>query len=707
MSAGMLRIKVLASATALVLGWALSTWAAPSDPLQEREIARLTRDVDRAQAIRAVKTLQISYAQYSQQGLWDEMASLFTRNAELIYGSDDVHGRQAIGRYFLENFGGGRTGLAPGVLHAQFAFSPVVNLSADGQSALGRWHEFSMLGGAKDARWSGGIMENEYLIEHGHWKIAKLHYYPVFAGPYDKGWTNVGPDLPIIPYHYTPEQAGAPSANTQDAGLSSGLKVDGPIALASAARRVIAMNDEDAVRNLQNAYGYYIDRKMWADATDLFTPDAVLEVSNVGVYQGTVSIRRAFARHGEGLEKGELNDRVMPDTIIAISPDGREAQARGLELSMLGDANKGTATLALGVFVNRYVKQGVVWRIREMRLYPQMATDYYLGWGKSAIVDPPAEGQFAPDHPVPTADVPQASAVPAFFAPNPATGMPVVYPSGTPLQGEGRLLKALTTPARTDGPSTKPTLAAAQRGLNRSSAFDAVENLSSAFGNYIDDFSWDQSSALFASDGWRGKYLVGFYIGPDHIRKCESYELGETPSPRHAMDIHLLTQPVILVEDDGTSATVRTRLFHLSTSDAKSGTFASGMYPNNAAKLVGGVWRFEVVAIDEPYFSSRSYADGWSRNLPPPPPSSSTPPPLMQKLIGKLPPDVPLAQLKARYHTFFPGDIANWPEIKPMWFSYKNPVTGRTPSYYCPDLKTCEAQLDSTASSGAATNAAH
>ena len=35
------------------------------------------------------------------------------------------------------------------------------------------------------------------------------------------------------------------------------------------------MNDEDKVRNLQNAYGYYMDRKMWDDVTDLFTADGV------------------------------------------------------------------------------------------------------------------------------------------------------------------------------------------------------------------------------------------------------------------------------------------------------------------------------------------------------------------------------------------------------------------------------------------------
>ena len=39
------------------------------------------------------------------------------------------------------------------------------------------------------------------------------------------------------------------------------------------------MNDEDKVRNLQNAYGYYMDRKMWDDVTDLFTADGALSIA--------------------------------------------------------------------------------------------------------------------------------------------------------------------------------------------------------------------------------------------------------------------------------------------------------------------------------------------------------------------------------------------------------------------------------------------
>ena len=31
----------------------------------------------------------------------------------------------------------------------------------------------------------------------------------------------------------------------------------------------------------------------------------------------------------------------------------------------------------------------------------------------------------------------------------------------------------------------------------------------------------------------------------------------------------------------------------------------------------------------------------------------------------------------------------NWPEIKPMWFAYRNPISRRTPPNYCPDFFKC------------------
>ena len=88
---------------------------------------------------------------------------------------------------------------------------PLVNVSADGQSAKGRWWEFSMTGqyGVK-AEWAGGIFENEYVRERGVWKISRMRYNPMFAGPYATGWRNVDEDQKIVPYHFTPDETGIP-----------------------------------------------------------------------------------------------------------------------------------------------------------------------------------------------------------------------------------------------------------------------------------------------------------------------------------------------------------------------------------------------------------------------------------------------------------------------------------------------------------------
>src|SRR5580698_208998 len=154
-------------------------------------VARLSLDVTRAQDIRAVKRLQITYAQYSQFGLWSQMASLFSDKAEAIYDEDHVQGRTEIGKYFLTKWGNGREGLPAGGLHTQFDDVPVINLSADGRTAKGRWYEFTMRGKyGGGAFWDEGIMENDYVKEFGVWKIARLHYHQNFTGPYETGWRN-------------------------------------------------------------------------------------------------------------------------------------------------------------------------------------------------------------------------------------------------------------------------------------------------------------------------------------------------------------------------------------------------------------------------------------------------------------------------------------------------------------------------------------
>ena len=289
----------------------------------------LARDVERAEAIRAVKNLQYAYTHYAQFGLWTDLGSLFTDDGETICGSETVKGRTAIAQHNMTTFGGGKPGLPPGVVNSLFVEVPLVNLSVDGNSAKARW--YGILHAGRRRRRALGKRHLPERICEGQGRVEDLAPALLLrssAAPYESGWRNVTNPLPLVPYHFkTEDEAGTPIP----APLGPAPKTQAT--LASLEQRIEALNAEDQARNLQNAYGYYIDRKMWDDVTDLFTADGVLEIGGVGIYDGPTNIRRALERDGPaGLKHGQLNDHPLFDTMIEIAPGGMEARVRGLDL---------------------------------------------------------------------------------------------------------------------------------------------------------------------------------------------------------------------------------------------------------------------------------------------------------------------------------------------------------------------------------------
>src|SRR5690606_20142759 len=103
-------------------------------------------------------------------------------------------------------------------------------------------------------------------------------------------------------------------------------------------------------------------------------------------------------------------------------------------------------------------------------------------------------------------------------------------------------------------------LADARRRLARSSAYDGVVNVSSAYGYYLDDFQWMELASIFAKDGNKHSPFAGFYLGQDRIRAAATAMYGEPPATRPGISFHWRFQPVIHVSHDGRSANLRTRL---------------------------------------------------------------------------------------------------------------------------------------------------
>jgi hypothetical protein len=671
----------------------------------QETLAELARDVDRAESMRAVKNLQRTYAQYSQFGLWQEMADLFAEDGVFIFDDEQVRGRSAIAEYLTEHEGGGRQGLAPGAVHTQIIDHPVANLSLDGESAKGRWYGFFLLSdGDGNASIQGGVFENEYVREDGKWKIGVYRFYPQYAGPYETGWKNwKGRDLAILPYHFTPDETGVPIPAALGAAPRSEASLE------ELEERLAVMLDEGLVRNLQAAYGYYVNRRMWDDVTDLFADDGVYEFGGNGVYAGSAGIRRAHERMGPaGLTDGVLNDRLQFDTVVQLAPGRREAQVRGIEMGMLGDVATGEAFWEVSVFDNRFVKEDGLWKVREMRVFPIFRSTYAEGWGKSRIVEK-LTGALSPDRPLPAEDTgEQDRLVPAFVAAHPVTGKPVLAPAGMRLVAT-RALTGPAAPAAKARPAQgdeRARVHEAARRLRIAVAYDAAEHVSSAYGFYADDSQWDWLAELFGNTGTKQIPFAGYYTSYPRISKALFLEYGDPvglDATKSFVAFHWRIQPVITIAPDGRSARVRTYLFHPNTSKTASSTLFGAMYPDDHLILEDGIWRLWNLSLDEPYFTMPDWERGWvgfsmSDGIPTPrrPPRAVDPDrPIRfigESLVRQYRPDVPISELGVLQEHFRggTGEPWEWPKILPMWWGYKNPVSGRVPELFLEDCVPCE-----------------
>jgi hypothetical protein len=289
-------------------------------------------------------------------------------------------------------------------------------------------------------------------------------------------------------------------------------------------------------------------------------------------------------------------------------------------------------------------------------------------------------------------------AILAFSDPNPATGAKVSYPAGAKLVGTTALLRAIAA-AKSAPPSGSidARLAEVARKLAVAKAYDGAENVSGAFANYIDDFQWDKLGKVMAKEGLREMPFAGLYKGPERTTGAEVTMWGpprDGKTPRTTIPIHLRIQPVIHVAADGRSANIRTRLFSIGSSRDSAGSLSGAMYPNDQAVLENGVWKIWAIGIDEFYYQSTSYKDGWSRPRPPPTAAQlAARPPQPSRLLSAYKPDFLNSDLGER-EAGYPGGTGQpveWPQIKDMWFSYVNPVSGRKPTHYWPDCGSCVA----------------
>ncbi|MBZ5675180.1 MAG: nuclear transport factor 2 family protein [Acidobacteriia bacterium] len=544
-------------------------------PALQTSVERLQAHLESVESVRAIKRLQYAYGHYVELGLWNDFADLFTEDAVTNY-QQGARGKAAVRKLFFEQVGQGKLGLSEGRIYPHILFQPVITLAPDGRTAKGRWRILAMLGGlGGSATWYSGVYENEYVLENGAWKISVLHSEPKVTAAYTAaGWKDSGAHVPL---HYT---AASVTASIPSAPIKTNSTTPSLASLADRvnqlALRAARLNDQAEVTNLQDNYGYAVDRKLWDQAAGLFANDGTMELGLQGVYVGKASIRHALDQFGpQGLANGELggerNDHVYLQTLVSVAPDGRTANARGVELIMSSAAG---GELSEGVYENTFVKQNGMWKIQSVHFYPRMIVDAAAGWAKSAKPAPGPSTEFPPDRP-PTAsyEIYPKFAVAPFHFDNPVTGKPPQYPAGvvSAAKPAPSAAAAASGPAIRDAAELTARLAEVERSLTAAEAYDVAENLIGAYGYDRDDSPSSEGGTLFASQ---------------------------------------ILQPVIEVAPDGKSAKVRARRLDLGGTSGGAGYWSAGTLEGQVVSEQGG-WRFQTVR-SAPVWSA-PYPGGWAR----------------------------------------------------------------------------------------------
>lgn len=620
-------------------------------PALALQLQQQQQAVTAAADLRAIKRLEHNYAQFLSAGRWQDAAALFSAEGVLIH-DDARYTPREIAAWLQQHTGAlPGQGMPVGRLFEMMVLSPVLNLSTTPGQAFGRWRQLTLEGQYQQrANWAVGINENRYVKEGDAWKFAEYHHYPLFAGAWTEGWRMLKEEaegaVEPVPFHYTVNEAGIPAPQqalpaalpelTQEAAEQQLL------ALEQQAQRLL---DEDAVINLHNMFGYYIDRKMWDDLVDLFLPEGSFEFGQLGVYVGRERVRGAFERFGGAgpLPVGEVFDHVQLQPVVSVAADGQSARARVTRIQMLG-IHGGFSSFGTAVYLNDFRKQDGKWMLDKVRVYNHMGTDYQLGFAVDAQPAVTARDDYPADAP-PTI---RYQSYPEYYA-----------PEFLPLNGQ-----ASSSPVVVASGTLEQRLAELARKTRQLDARIGTENVANAYGYAIDEFLWDDMADLFAENGWKELSYIGRYTGRERIRQSVVDRYGRGGRRPNSMTFHQKTQPVISVSEDGNSSSIRTRLFQMNSSRQSGGSWMSGIYENTAVKE-NGVWKLASMDLD--YTWSADYLGGWSvvepgafnRFVPAP-----------GSLTGTAAPDAPLRGIITPPYPTDPVDMA---------FHYRNPVSGREP----------------------------
>lgn len=419
---------------------------------------------------------------------------------------------------------------------------------------------------------------------------------------------------------------------------------------------VQAAEDVRAIKRLQRAYGYYVDKGMWEDLSSFFTDEAVGNYP-AGVFVGRESLRRHLFMNVGGLKLGEVglgNNRLYNhmniQPVLHLAPDGQTAKGRWRAFVTMGRYGD-NASWAEGIYEVTYAKENGVWKIRTLDYYSGFSATYQKGW-VAPETPRAAEGndnRRKLAHPADREREMACEGFPAaclapFHYENPGTSAAAsVWTASRPA---GAVHKSGDAGRRVAELEHRVTLLRDEQ---------QIENLQRIYGYYLDRAMWDQVAGLFAGDGTIELGLRGVYVGKERVREFLNL-LGPHGLRQGWLNDHIQLQIIVTVAEDGKTARARSRELEMSGIYGGNAKWSEGIYENTYVKEKG-IWKFKSVRFYPTFICD--YDKGWAKDAQPAPGVSV-----------ELPPDQP------------PTDVYEiYPNAHVPPFHYLNPVTGKEPRY--------------------------
>ena len=175
------------------------------------------------------------------------------------------------------------------------------------------------------------------------------------------------------------------------------------------------LQDVHAIRRLQHAYGYYLDKCLYDEVVDLFSDSCEVYFMG-GIYKGRVGARRLycdrfrtqFTGGHNGPVYGFLLDHPQMQDVIDVAPDRGSAEGRFRCIMQAGSHESRQKEVRPdrrqwwegGIYENKYVREGGIWKLKLLNYRVVFHGLYDKGWAYTPAAFTPFASKLFPEDPI-------------------------------------------------------------------------------------------------------------------------------------------------------------------------------------------------------------------------------------------------------------------------------------------------------------------